>query len=145
MPQTGSMALSVAPWCVPQWLQDWVDARLLDVNRIVSVGGKDYGVLRLQFDTRAVASEIEETAVAALGLALLSLVAGLVLIRLALARWLGSLEHLRDMVEDLGTGRLDSGTLDPHQAPTEIQRVVTSESIPSDFIVLIYLATYKKV
>ena len=108
----------------PQWLQDWVDARLLDVNRTVNVGGKDYGVLRLQFDTRAVASEIEETAVAALGLALLSLVAGLVLIRLALARWLGSLEHLRDMVEDLGTGRLESGTLDPHQAPTEIQRVV---------------------
>ena len=108
----------------PEWLEAWVHERLFDVNRTVSVGGKDYGVLRLQFDTRAVASEIEDTAVAALGLALLSLVAGLLLIRFALGRWLGSLEHLRDMVEDLGTGRLEAATLDPERAPTEIRRVV---------------------
>jgi two-component system sensor histidine kinase/response regulator len=108
----------------PQWLDDWVAGRLYDVNRNVSVGGKDYGVLRLQFDNRAVASEIEDTAATALGLALVSLVTGLLLIRFALRRWLGSLEHLRGMVEDLGTGRLESATFNPQNAPTEIRRVV---------------------
>jgi two-component system sensor histidine kinase/response regulator len=44
--------------------------RLLDdVNRPSRVGGKDYGVLRLQFDTRAVASEIEVDRGGGLGLA----------------------------------------------------------------------------
>ena len=109
---------------VPGWLDAWVGERLLDVNRTVSVGGKDYGVLRLQFDTRAVAAEIETVTATALGLALVSLVAGLLVIRFALAQWLGSLEHLRGMVEDLGTGRLESSTLDPAKAPTEIRRVV---------------------
>ena len=108
----------------PGWLDAWVGERLLDVNRTVSVGGKDYGVLRLQFDTRAVATEIEAVTAGALGLALVSVVTGLMLIRFALARWLGSLEHLRGMVEDLGTGRLESSTLDPSKAPTEIRRVV---------------------
>jgi len=108
----------------PEWLQTWVGQRLPDMNRGISVDGKDYGVLRLQFDTRAVAGDIGATAVAALGLALLSVVGGLVLIRFALARWLGSLEQLRRMVENLGTGRLESATLNPQTAPAEIRRVV---------------------
>ncbi len=108
----------------PGWLVDWVQRRLFDVNRNVSVGGKDYGVLRLQFDTRAVAADIWSMTVTALALALFSLAAGLALIRFALGRWLGSLERLRGMVEDLGTGRLDAATLDPGKVPTEIRRVV---------------------
>ena len=108
----------------PGWLVGWVQGRLFDVNRTVSVGGKDYGVLRLQFDTRAVAADIWSVTVTALALALFSLAAGLALIRFALGRWLGSLERLRGMVEDLGTGRLDAASLDPGKVPTEIRRVV---------------------
>ena len=109
---------------VPGWLDAWVAERLRDVKRGVSVGGRDYGVLRLQFDTRAVAGEIAAVTASALGLALVGLVAGLLVIRFALTHWLGSLEPLRGMVEDLGTGRLESSTLDPQKAPTEIRRVV---------------------
>jgi len=108
----------------PGWLVAWVQGRLFEVNRTVSVGGKDYGALRLQFDTRAVAADIWSVTVTALALALFSLAVGLALIRFALGRWLGSLERLRGMVEDLGTGRLDAATLDASQEPTEIRRVV---------------------
>ena len=108
----------------PEWLEAWVRNRLFDVNRSVSVGGKDYGVVRLQFDTRAVAADIWSVTVTALVLALVSLAVGLALIRFALGRWLGSLERLRGMVEALGTGRLDAATLDASKEPTEIRRVV---------------------
>ena len=108
----------------PDWLDAWVRNRLFDVNRSVSVGGKDYGVVRLQFDTRAVAADIWSVTVTVLVLALVSLAVGLALIRFALGRWLGSLERLRGMVEALGTGRLDAATLDASKEPTEIRRVV---------------------
>ncbi|MCF8209697.1 MAG: response regulator [Rhodoferax sp.] len=108
----------------PQWLVQRVQTTLYDVNRNVAVGGKDYGVLRLQFDAAHVAADLWWVSLLALGLGALSLVAGLVLIRLPLARWLGSLDQLRTLVEALGKGTLDAANLVPQDAPTEIRRVV---------------------
>ena len=36
----------------PAWLQAAVAPYLYDVNQIIAVGGRDYGVLRLRFDCR---------------------------------------------------------------------------------------------
>ena len=108
----------------PDWLVKLVDRDLYDVNRSMSVGGKDYGVLRLQFDAPHVAADLWSVTSVALSLGLLSLVGGLVLIRFPLARWLGSLEQLRTLVEALGNGTLDAAKLVPQSAPTEIRGIV---------------------
>jgi hypothetical protein len=94
---------------------------LYDVNRTLAVGGKDYGVLRLEFDSVSVAADIWALTKTALGLAMVSLVAGILLIRVPLGRWLGSLEHLRDIRDLCAPARLDSRLLladtRPHRDP----------------------------
>ena len=108
----------------PGWLVQWVQKSLDDVNRNVSVGGKDYGILRLQFDAPLVAGGLWDMTLVALGGGLASLVFGLVFIRIALARWLGGLVLLRETVESLGTGATDSKALLIPDAPIEIQSLV---------------------
>ena len=108
----------------PGWLVQWVQKSLDDVNRNVSVGGKDYGILRLQFDVPFVASGLWSMTLVALGGGLASLVMGLLLIRIALARWLGGLVQLRETVEALGTGSVAAKDLVIDNAPVEIQSLV---------------------
>ncbi len=112
------------PRMAPQWVENYVAGYLYDVNRTVSVGGRDYGVIRLQFDTAIVAGSFWSLAEVALTISVVSLIGGLLLIRLLLLQWLGGLERLRDLVEDLGTGAVKPETLDAHDAPLEIRRVV---------------------
>ncbi|HPW29915.1 MAG TPA: PAS domain S-box protein, partial [Rhodoferax sp.] len=108
----------------PDWLSQWVRKSLDDVNRNVSVGGKDYGILRLQFDVPFVAERLWSMTLLALGGGLSSLVIGLLFIRVALARWLGGLVLLRETVATLGTGATASADLAIENAPAEIQSLV---------------------
>jgi hypothetical protein len=108
----------------PDWLSQWVRKSLDDVNRNVSVGGKDYGILRLQFDVPFVAERLWSMTLLALGGGLSSLVIGLLFIRVALARWLGGLVQLRETVATLGTGATASADLAIENAPAEIQSLV---------------------
>lgn len=108
----------------PAWLVQWVRNSLYDVNRTVSVGGRDYGVLRLEFDAPAVAAELWTLSLLALGGGAASLIFGLALIRFALARWLGGLVRLRETVETLGTDAANTSQLVIAHAPIEIQRLV---------------------
>ncbi len=108
----------------PAWLERVVEQALYEVNRNITVGGKDYGVLRLHFDVPHVAGDLWYVTVVALVLGLVSLIAGLLLIRYPLARWLGSLEQLRNLVEALGRGTPDAVSLVARDAPSEIRRVV---------------------
>ena len=108
----------------PQWLERHIAAKLFDVNRTVSVGGRDYGVIRLQYNTQVVASELFELAVVALGTGFLALIGCLVLSRVMLLHWLGGLERLRDVVENLGTGAIAAESIDASNEPLEIRRVV---------------------
>jgi PAS domain S-box-containing protein len=109
---------------VPEWMTQWVKKSLDDVNRNVSVGGKDYGILRLQFDVHFVAERLWSLTMLALGGGLSSLLIGLIFIRVALARWLGGLVLLRETVESLGTGAAASKDLVIENAPVEIQSLV---------------------
>ena len=108
----------------PAWLVRWVEQELYDVNRNVSVGGRDYGVLRLKFDARSVAADLWGLTVLAVGAGLLSLVLGLAPIHFLLRRWLGGLERLQAFDKALASGTLDTSKLDTAGAPTEVTRVV---------------------
>ncbi len=108
----------------PEPITAWVRNQLYDVNRTLAVGGKDYGVLRLEFDSVSVAADIWALTKTALGLAMVSLVAGILLIRVPLGRWLGGLDRLRDFESSLRSGTVDSGLLLADNTPLEIRRVV---------------------
>ena len=108
----------------PAWLAQWVHQSLDDVTRSVSADGKDYGTLRLRFDAPAVAASLWSLALVAVGSGVACLVAGLVLIRWALARWLGALVRLRAMVEAMGSSAAPTADLVMDNAPVEIQSLV---------------------
>ena len=77
----------------PGWIQDRVAARLYDVNRTISVGGRDYGVLRLTFDSEAIAGGLWQMVKIAMALGAASLAGGLLIIWFPLQLWLGSLQN----------------------------------------------------
>jgi PAS domain S-box-containing protein len=108
----------------PAWLAQAVESALYDVNRTVSVGGLDYGLLRLRFDTGLVAASFWAMAKSALIVAVLSLSGGLLGIRLLLSHWLGGLDRLRSLLQALGRGTLAVETFDASNEPTEIRRLV---------------------
>ncbi len=84
----------------PAWLRDKVDEQLYDVNKSISVGGKDYGVLRLSFDVDTIADELWQLVRAALWLAVVSWVGGLAMIWYPLKVWLGTLDRMRTFERD---------------------------------------------
>jgi signal transduction histidine kinase len=106
----------------PAWLTALVASRVYDTNTTIAVGGRDYGVLRLRFAPDLIAGDLWRPARAALLLAALSLVGGLVLIRLPLVSWLGHLERLRSLEQDLSSGdALQRDALDA-SAPIEFRQ-----------------------
>ncbi|MBR7799817.1 hybrid sensor histidine kinase/response regulator [Undibacterium fentianense] len=108
----------------PLFIVNWVNARLHDVNRTITVGGKDYGVLRLRFDTFTVAQDLWSLSLLVISVAIFSLLGGLVIVRFPLQRWLGGLERLRGMLETLGTPGSSVVELDTRHEPSEIQKLV---------------------
>ena len=77
----------------PEWLRNAVDERLADINNVISVGGKDYGVLRFRFAPDPIAADLWRASGLALALASAVLVAGLGAIRYSLRRWLEPLDR----------------------------------------------------
>jgi len=89
----------------PEWLVGSVAGQLYDVNRNISAGGKDYGVLRLSFSVDAIADGLWQLLRTAMLLAVICLAGGLVMIWMPLKRWLGTLDRVRDF--DHRAERLD--------------------------------------
>jgi PAS domain S-box-containing protein len=108
----------------PAWLTNWTAHQFPDVNRVVAVGGKDYGVLRLQFDTGSVANRLWSLLLYFSSAVAASLVLGLGVMRYALSRWLGNLDRLQAFGAALGTGTLGASDLHIEGAPTEISQIV---------------------
>jgi signal transduction histidine kinase/ActR/RegA family two-component response regulator len=79
----------------PEWLRERIADQLYDVNRNISVGGVDYGVLRLSFAVDAIAGALWQLLLAAFALALSGFAGGLLLIWFPLKRWLGTLDRAR--------------------------------------------------
>jgi len=100
---------TIAKTHAPGWLQEGIAKELYEVNRTISAGGKDYGVLRLTFSVDLIAESLWHLIRAALGLALASLVGGLIIIWFPLKRWLGTLERVSNFERDF---RLDGNAAD---------------------------------
>ena len=108
-------------WVPPAWLRNWVRAQLFDVNLNIEVGGKDYGVLRLTFADEQVASQLWRVAVMSAFICILGLLAGVVLIRIPLRRWLGNFDRVRAQEAEILTGAVDINQLLDRDAPVEIR------------------------
>jgi signal transduction histidine kinase/CheY-like chemotaxis protein len=77
----------------PEWLHRDVAAHLSEVNQVIAAGGRDYGVLRLSFDTERFASDLWRLVQWALALAAAALAGGMLLILYPLKKWLGTLDR----------------------------------------------------
>ena len=107
----------------PEWLRDRIADRLYDVNRNISVGGVDYGVLRLTFDADQIANSLWEVVQISFLLGAASLIGGLLLIWFPLKRWLGPLQQAHLV---LGIGNADSDD-------TEKRHLETIRNAPLEF------------
>ena len=105
----------------PSWLQHRIAEHLYDTNRPISVGGRDYGVLRLSFSPERIAGELWRRLRLVLGLAMASLIGGLLLIRLPLVGWLGDLGQVRAYDLAMQTGSLAPSTELTGNRPSEMQ------------------------
>jgi diguanylate cyclase (GGDEF)-like protein len=103
----------------PIWLEHLVRAKLYDVNRVATVGGTDYGVIRLSFDANRIAARLWLLVRQAALLAGAAFVVGLVLVRWVLKHWLLKLERLRSYQPDANAAQpLGADT------PLEIQEAI---------------------
>jgi len=108
----------------PAWLTALIGAKLYDVNRIANVGGKDYGVVRLQFDEAKLAAQLWSLVLETAGLASVVFVGSLALMRTLLRRWLDNLGRLRSFEDDVAAGRVTAEAALLADAPTEIQEAI---------------------
>jgi PAS domain S-box-containing protein len=106
----------------PAWLTNLVASRLYDTNLPITVGGRDYGVLRLTFAPALIAGDLWRMARGALALGALSLVGGLLLIRFPLVHWLGHLGRLRTLEAGLQSGDAARRDLLDDSAPIEFRQ-----------------------
>jgi PAS domain S-box-containing protein len=88
----------------PDWIGAQVAGRLYPINRIILVGGKDYGVFRLNFSPESIAGEVWTVTKISLLFAAFCLLPGHLLI------WV----PLRRMVEDLKVTARFAGELPSH-------------------------------
>ncbi|GGY37493.1 putative bifunctional diguanylate cyclase/phosphodiesterase [Pseudoduganella albidiflava] len=107
----------------PAFIVGMVARQLYDVNRPISVGGRDYGVMRLTFDEAAIAERlwhmIRDAALLAACCVLLSLFAMHRLLR----RWLRQLTRLQRYEEDLSAGVAEAAARSG-DAPLEIEQAM---------------------
>jgi diguanylate cyclase (GGDEF)-like protein/PAS domain S-box-containing protein len=120
--RVGAPAVTRGP--APDWLRAGIAAQLYDVNRIASVGGKDYGVVRLSFDEDKLAAQLWSLVLETASLAGLVFLASLGLMRTLLRRWLDHLVHLRSFENDVAAGQETFDAAPQADAPSEIQEAI---------------------
>lgn len=110
----------------PRWLEARVGAQLPDVNSVIRVGGRDYGIVRLRFAPDAIADDIWSVTVRALVISTTVLLIGLILIRLALRHWLGGLDSIRQFDWTEAARAAGEEQALEASAPVEIREAVAS-------------------
>ena len=116
----------------PDWIVNQIAEKLYDDNRVLNVGGRDYGVLRLRFDNIQIAQDMWQVARAALYMMFISFAGGLLLIWYPLRRWLGTLQEVNvRTLREHGEDDPDNLAL-INQAPAELrQTLITLQSTAS--------------
>jgi diguanylate cyclase (GGDEF)-like protein len=108
----------------PGWLRAIISNKLFDVNRIATVGGRDYGVIRLSFDERKIAARLWALLVQAASLAAVAFSVSLFLMRSLLRHWLRDLGRLRSYEHEVAAGEVDAEARLYANAPLEIQEAI---------------------
>ena len=106
----------------PEWLAKRVGRDLEPLNSVISVGGRDYGILRLNFAADQVAAELWDLMRGALLLALAGLTFGLLIIGLPMLRWLRNLKRIGAFEAEIREGLIDPNSVIDADAPIEIRR-----------------------
>jgi diguanylate cyclase (GGDEF)-like protein/PAS domain S-box-containing protein len=117
-----AQAATANAWRAPAPLSRWVAESLPAVNRVIVAGGRDYGVLRLDFMVDDVAGALWDTGTRALMLGVGALALGLLLTRQLLAHWLSNLRLLGHHVEQMQVGEPDVPSDVSRDAPEEVRR-----------------------
>ena len=104
----------------PAWLHERIASQLYDANRNISVGGIDYGVLRLSFAVDSIAAAIWALVLTASGLAVAGFAGGLLLIWFPLKHWLSALDRIR-LFEQHSAERGAVEVLSPTDVPLEFR------------------------
>jgi len=117
-------ASEARPAPAPAWFARLILERFYDVNRVIAVGGKDYGVLRLTFDEERLAAQLWRLVAETTGVAWILFTASLVLMHIFLRRWLDNLGGLRLLEHDLAAGRVTAEASFRDDAPSEIQEAI---------------------
>jgi PAS domain S-box-containing protein len=105
----------------PAWLRSRLQQVLFDINHNISVGGNDYGVLRLKFADAAIAGKLWRVAMYAMALAVAALVVGGFGIYVPLKRWLGNFDRVRVREAEILSGAVNINALIDSDAPEEIR------------------------
>ncbi len=108
----------------PEWIESEVAARLFDVNRPITIGGKDYGVMRLSFNAERIAAELYTLVVQATVLALVFLLTSLVLMGFMIKRSLAHLGKLHSYEAEIASGAVAAEAVLVADAPMEIQEAI---------------------
>jgi diguanylate cyclase (GGDEF)-like protein len=108
----------------PDWFTALIVERFYDVNRVISVGGKDYGVMRLSFDVNRLAAQLWQLVMETAAMALVLASASLLLMRVLLRRWLERLGGLRAFEHDVAAGLVTAEAPLHEDAPLEIQEAI---------------------
>ena len=106
----------------PPWLTQQVARKLYEINQTISVGGRDYGVLRVRFDDQAIANSLWRLFSSAAWLALAALAGGLLFIYFPLRRWLGALDRVQAFERAMIKGTPGATQLLEGDVPEEFQR-----------------------
>jgi diguanylate cyclase (GGDEF)-like protein len=117
-------APSAPPGTVPAWIESEVAARLFDVNRPITIGGKDYGVMRLSFNAEKIAAEMCQLVVQATVLAVLFLLTSLMLMGFMIKRSLAHLDKLHSYEAEIASGAVAAEAMLVADAPLEIQEAI---------------------
>jgi signal transduction histidine kinase len=124
--ESGAITVSSPPSKAqaPTWLLETVKEDLYDVNRTISAGGKDYGVLRLVFSAEEIAYSLWQLIYTVLSFALICVIGGMLVIWFPIHRWLGTLSRVRDFEQNF---RNDGKIVDS----AELVKDVPSEFLPA--------------
>ena len=106
----------------PAWLARWVAARLDVVNTPINVGGRDYGIIRLTLFSERTAADIWQVLRATIAVALVGLLGGVAMVWWPLRRWLGELDRVKVLGEQLLAGGAALQPMRTDQLPLEFQR-----------------------
>lgn len=106
----------------PGWLETLVADHLYDANQPISVGGRDYGVLRWTYATDRIAGGLWVQARATLLMAAAGLACGLLIIWWPLQQWLGNIGRIESLEEGMRAGLVENPTALGDDAPIEFRR-----------------------